>query len=524
MTHPLPPCSPDTLGETLFDNALHHGDDIGVSDERRVLTHRELYLRGHRIAASWQALGLQRSDRVAMLAMNCVEVCELYAASEISGIPLVCLNFRLAAPELQTILIDSAPTILVFEAQYADLIASIRDAIPSVRHFVAISDRPAWAEDYEYAIAAAPLAADWAPFPPEALNCLLYTSGTTGHPKGCMISHVGFRRLGELLCGMMGATASDRGLIMMPMFHMGGKSIQLGLHWAGAELHLHRAFDVDHILRTIAEKRITITHMAPTLIQSLLNHPDVGAYDLSSLRVILYSAAAMPEPVLRRGLEMLGPVFVQSYGQSEVMGTVLPARYHQLDPDPKARRRLNSIGFPPRGVRARIVDEQDVECPRGTPGEMIIQSPTAMLGYWNNSVATAETMRGGWIHTGDVGTMDEDGFIYLVDRKKDVIISGGENVYSREVENALYAHDAVEEVAVIGVPDPHWGEEVRAVVALKRDAVATAAELIAHCRTLIAGYKRPRSIVFIDELPKLGNGKIDKKDVRRLHGAPNEGI
>ncbi|MDB5425548.1 MAG: putative fatty-acid--CoA ligase, partial [Phenylobacterium sp.] len=182
------------------------------------------------------------------------------------------------------------------------------------------------------------------------------------------------------------------------------------------------------------------------------------------------------------------------------------------------RRRLTSIGFPPRNVQLKIADEDDNECPRETPGEILIRSPMAMLGYWNNSAATAETLRGGWVHTGDIGVMDEDGFVYLVDRKKDVIISGGENIYSREVENALYEHPAVAEAAVIGVPDARWGEAVRAVVALRPGAEVGEPELIAHCQSLIASYKKPQKVIFVEVLPKLASGKIDKKVIRQLYG------
>ena len=509
---------PGSLGETLLLNARHFGEGIAAASADRCVTHAELFRTGHRIAAGLADLGITRDQRTAMLAMNGAEMLEIYAASEISGIPIVPLNFRLSATELLPIVADSAPSVLFFETQYTPLVAGLRDARSGISHFVAIGDAPPWAASYERFLAGAPPAAPWPDIDPDALACILYTSGSTGTPKGCMHSHRGFRALAALMTAKMGLTASDRGLIMMPLFHMGGKAVQLGLHWCGADLFIQRSFEPQAVLETIARERITVTHMAPTMIQRLLDHPHILDFDLSSLRVIFYSAAPMPEPVLRRGLDILGPVFVQSYGQTEITGTVLPARSHRLEGSQADRGRLSSVGIPPRGVRVRIVDADGADCPSGAPGEILMRSPAAMTGYWKNPQATSETLQNGWVRTGDIGYLDEAGFLFLVDRKKDVIISGGENIYSREVENALYAHPDVSEAAVIGVPDAEWGEAVCAIIVREAGSTVDAAAIIAHCRTLIASYKRPRHVRFVNELPKMANGKIDKKALRRDRG------
>jgi len=510
----LPGATTGTLGETLWLNAWRLGRTTGVSSSKRTLTHADLYRRGHRLAAGLAALGITREQRVAMLAMNCVEMLELYAATEISGIPIVPLNYRLSPGELAVILGDCSPAVLFFEEQYGATVAALRGGVGALRHCIAIGAAPAWATAYEDFIAAAPASAAWPPFSADALACILYTSGTTGTPKGCMHSHRGFRALGALMTAKMGLTASDRGLVMMPLFHMGGKAVQLGLHWSGGEMVLHREFDALRVLETIARERITVTHMAPTMIQTLLDHPELHAFDLSSLRVVFYSAAPMPETVLRKGLDRLGPVFIQSYGQTEITGTVLPARCHRLDGTDADRRHLTSVGIPPRGVEVRIAGEGDAPCPAGVAGEVLMRSPAVMTGYWNNPAATAETICDRWVRTGDIGLLDEEGFLFLVDRKKDVIISGGENIYSREVENVLYAHPEISEAAVIGVPDPRWGEAVCAVVVRKPASTLTAEAVIEHCRSLIASYKRPRHVEFVDSLPKLASGKIDKKALR----------
>lgn len=518
MAGDLPLAIPETLGETLWLNAMHFGDRVGVASAARTLSHAELYRRGHRIAAGLAALGITRDHRIAMLAMNCAEMVEIYAAAEISGIVIVPLNFRLSAAELRVVIADCRPAALFFEAQYAGMVADLRSGLasPAIAIAIGVVPEPAqgWASDFAAFVADAPAAIAWPALDPDALACILYTSGTTGTPKGCMHSHRSFRALGALMTAKMGLTASDRGLVMMPLFHMGGKAVQLGLHWSGGELFLHRGFDPLAVLETIARERITVTHLAPTMIQALLDHPDTAEFDLTSLRVIFYSAAPMAEPVLRRGLDKLGPVFIQSYGQTEITGTVLPACSHRLDGSPADRARLTSVGIPPRGVAVRIVDERGAPCPAGTPGEVLMRSPAAMSGYWNNQPATRETMQDGWIRTGDVGRLDEGGFLFLVDRKKDVIISGGENIYSREVENAILAHPQVADVAVIGVADPQWGEAVCAIIVREAGSPITAEELVAHCRGLIAGYKRPRVIEFIEELPRLASGKVDKKALR----------
>jgi len=511
----LPPAVAGSLGETLRLNARHFGRSLGVSAPERTLSHADLYRRGHRIAAGLAALGVDRGQRIAMLAMNCVEMLEIYAAAEISGIAIVPLNFRLSPAEHAVILRDCRPVLLFFEDQYAEMIAGLRGGIDTLAHCIAIGSAPHWAIPFEDFVAGAAEAVDWPPFSDDALACILYTSGTTGTPKGCMHSHRGFRALGALMTAKMGLTASDRGLVTMPLFHMGGKAVQLGLHWSGGEMFIQRGFDPLAVLETIARERITVAHMAPTMIQTLLEHPDFDAFDLSSLRVIFYSAAPMPEPVLRRGLEKLGPVFIQSYGQTEITGTVLPARCHRLDGAEADRRHLTSVGVPPRGVEVRIDGAERA----GEPGEVLMRSPAAMTGYWNNPAATRDTMRDGWVRTGDIGLLDEEGFLFLVDRKKDVIISGGENIYSREVENALYAHPEVSEAAVIGVADAQWGEAVCAIIVREPGSSLDAAAVIDHCRTLIAGYKRPRRVEFADALPKLPSGKIDKKALRRMRAA-----
>ena len=509
-----------TLANILEANARHYGDSPAWTFEGRVVTHADYLDRARRLASAWAKLGLAKQDRVAVMSRNCLEICEVYAASEVGGFVTATISFRFAPPEVAYIVNDSLPKILVFEAEFAPLIDGLRETLGSVEHFVCIGDSaPDWALRYSDVFATGD-ASFSAPIEPSDLCYIIYTSGTTGRPKGVMLTHGAKVACANSISSLMAAGPMDSILLMMPMFHVGAKDMSLGQSWRAGSIHLHRDFDPEAILRTIQDARITITHMAPTMIQMLLDHPRIDDFDLSSLRMIVYSAAAMPTALLRRGLEKLGPVFLQLYGQTEGSGTILPIEAHRPDGDARDLRRLQSIGIPFPGIHVRVADDSGNDCPTGEAGEILIRGPIMMAGYWNNSNATIETLRGGWLRTGDVGKFDEDGYLYLVDRKKDMIVSGGENIYSREVEEALYQHDAVANAAVIGVSDEKWGEAVRAVVQLRDGVSVSAQDLIAHCRTLIAGYKCPKSVVFAGELPKLPSGKINKIVIRREHGNP----
>jgi acyl-CoA synthetase (AMP-forming)/AMP-acid ligase II len=423
--------------------------------------------------------------------------------------------------------------VLVYEAAYAPAVQAMRKALRTVEHLVCIPDPGtggadgvgtaiAGAIDFHQLVASGDAAG--VPFRPrpEDVAFLIYTSGTTGRPKGVMLGQAGQVNAAEVLGSDQRNTPDDRLLIMMPLFHVGAKIIQLAQHWRAGTVHVQRGFVPEAVVDCIARERITVTHMAPTMIQTLLESPAIAGADLSSLRMIVYAAAPMPLPVLRKGLDLLGPVFQQQFGQTEGIGTTLLAHQHRPNGTPRDLEILTSVGQASPRVGVRIVDEAGNDLPAGQIGEILLTSPGTMKGYWNNTVATIETLRDGWVHTGDMGRLDDEGFLYLADRKKDMIISGAENIYSREVEEAVITHPAVSEVAVIGVPDPQWGEAVMAVVVLRPGRQATADELVAHCRSLIASYKKPRHVVFVDEIGKLPSGKIDKVRLRAIHGGQRD--
>ena len=512
-----------TLGDLLERNARFAGDGLAYDDGARQLTHAAFFARVQRLAAALEQRGCAHQDRVAMLSMNSIEYFEFYGACELAGFMAATVNYRLALPEMHTVLLSAAPTAFLFEAAYAEQAAALRAQLPGVRSWICIgAPAPAWAEDYEAVLAAAAPQGPQGRAGEDDICHLIFTSGTTGQPKGCLLAHRESANKAQMHAAEMGLTPDDRVLLVMPFFHIGAKGIQSGASWRGAAVLVHRSFEPARVLDAIERDKATVLHLAPTMVQSVLEQPGIERRDLSSVRVVCYSAAPMPINVLRKGLALMGPVFHQSYGQTEGAVTLLLRTQHRPDGSQRERRRLESVGQPMIGTEVRLLDDAGREVAPGEAGEIVYRGGVMFRGYWNDVAATQQALRDGWVHSGDIGRFDDDGFLYLVDRKKDMVISGGENIYSREVEQALVQHPAVREAAVIGVPDRRWGEAVRAVVVLHAGAAVAAEALIAHCRTLIASYKKPRSIVFTAELPKLHNGKIDKNRLRARHGAPSD--
>jgi len=280
-------------------------------------------------------------------------------------------------------------------------------------------------------------------------------------------------------------------------------------------VHIHRKFDAAELLRAFQDQRISHLHLVPLMVEALVEMPEFDSYDLSSIETILYAAAPMPAPVLRRALTKLGPVFVNSWGMTEGSGTALTKHMHE--PDGPEAALLGSIGQPYTNAEIRIVDDHGYDCAAGAPGELWLRSAAMASGYWNNSAATIESFRDGWLRTGDIGYADAAGRIFLVDRRKDMIISGGENIYSQEVERAIAEHPAVAGVAVIGVPDAKWGEAVMAVVIARPGETVTADDIVRHCASRIASYKKPRHVAFVDNFPTLPSGKVNKMRLRELY-------
>jgi acyl-CoA synthetase (AMP-forming)/AMP-acid ligase II len=508
-----------TLGDLWERNARLYPHAEAVVYQTQRLSYRTVVKNAARLASALNQLGVKPQERVSLLSRNRAEWFDYYAACEIHGYVAATLNFRLTADELSYILKDSTASVLIFEDMYSALVERLRTRAPSVQHFICIGDTPNWATSYEQLLATGD--ENGPPFKAAATDAvrLIYTSGTTGRPKGVIRSQAA-----DLALARACATTSDmapgcRELIMMPMFHIGGQSMASGAHWAGGTVVLHRDVVPGDILQSIQDEKVELVHATPTIVQALLDHPDLLHFDLSSLQTVLYAAAPMPIPLLQRGVKLLGNIFTNCYGSTECGAVlILQKRFHQIGPAEGVPERLGSLGHEHQDARVRIVDEAGADCAAGTPGEIIVNSVTMMSGYWNNSAATQAALEHGWFRTGDVGRMDADGFIYLVDRKADMIISGGENIYSREVEAALQTHPDVHQVAVIGVPDDYWGESVKALVVRTADGSVTERDLIAYCKTAIARYKAPKTIEFLEQLPLLPSLKVDKMALRRRYG------
>jgi acyl-CoA synthetase (AMP-forming)/AMP-acid ligase II len=502
-----------TLGDLHRRNLCLRADAPALVFEDRTISHRELIGEACRLAQSLIRLGVRRGDRVAILAENCPEYMQAYAAGELAGWTTVTINYRLAAPEIAYILDDSRPRFIIVDAAYVDRLGANRiDGVQNVLTFGGSGPDLS----YEEVLGTEEPNLPDADLRPEDIAHLIYTSGTTGRPKGVMLSH-----RAQLQSAMISAieqcvVPTDRLALAMPFYHIGAKNLWLCHSLYGCSIVLHRAFRPQAFFRSMREHAVTATLLAPTMLNDLLDAENCNRTTLPALQKIFYSAAPMPEVLLRRGLDALGPIFSQMYGLTESSGPgcVLHAHQHVLDGPPHVTRRLRSAGQPMVGCDVRVARPDGTVCAVGESGEIIIRSPALMTGYWNNHPATLETLRGGYLHTGDIGERDENGFIFVVDRLKDMIVSGGENIYSREVENALASHPGILEVAVVGAPDTRWGEAVVAFAVKRPGHDVTADSVIAHCRDMIASYKRPREVRFIDALPKLPNGKIEKFKLR----------
>jgi long-chain acyl-CoA synthetase len=491
---------------------IHGGRVATIQGDRRRTWH-EFGQRVASLAGALRERGLTPDGRVGLLAMNSDRYLEVFYAAPWAGGMIVPINFRFSPAEIIFCLNDCNTEILLVDDNFHSIIPDLRAQAPCVRHVISIGESSSEYED---------LLASTAPVPDAGrgggdVAGIFYTGGTTGRSKGVMLTHDNMGAIGLNCTSVLPMDESTVYLHAAPMFHLGDIAMFLGvMQAAGAHVFIPR-FDPAAVLRNIVEHRVTFTLLVPTMVHMLLDYYAKCPADISSLKGFLYGASPMPDALMDRAMAMLPHVgFYQGYGMTEaVPATVLEPRYHT-----PGGAKLRSAGRPTYFAEVKIVDPADREVPRGTVGEILIGGPMVMKGYWNQPQLTEDTLRGGWMHTGDAGYMDDDGFVYVVDRLKDMIISGGENIFSAETENAIYQHPAVAMCAVIGLPHPEWGEQVHAVVMLKDGQELTADELQAHCRKLIAGYKCPRTIEFTREpLPVSGVGKILKRELRARYKA-----
>jgi long-chain acyl-CoA synthetase len=508
------------IGDLLVRNANKFPHKMAVVSETRSFTFRELNDRVNRLSNSLQDSGLSKGDRIGVLVHNGHQFLELYFAAAKTGAVFCPYNNHLKQRELKDILDYSTPKYLILDSDFVETVSGLAPELKSVEKSICLEKTSAASlEDYETLMARGSSGEPKTRVMEDDVLSIIFTGGTTGKPKGVMRTHR--HLMSNAVAGVIELKVAydERVLITFPMYHVACEDNIVRHSFMPNTLYIRRegAFNPAQVLEYISRERITRCQFVPTMIHSLIQVPNFDQYDLSSLRLILYAASVMPVELLKKALAVFSCGFAQLYGQTESgpVTTVLKPEDHVLDGSEKKLARLASCGRPVINYEIRVVDEEDQDVPVGEVGEIIGRSEAMMAGYWQMPEETSKKLKNGWLHTGDLGRLDEDGYLYVVERKDDLIISGGVNIYPREVEEVLYRHPAISEASVIGLPDEHWGEVVKAVIVPKQGVRLTEGEIIEFCGKNLAGFKKPKSVDFWSELPKSPQGKILKKDIRK---------
>jgi len=500
-------------------------DKVAIVFEGKRYTFSQLNERVNRLANALSNLGVSKGDRVAILQVNCnqhVETC--FAVAKLGAI-YIPLNFRVKGGELTYMLNSSEANTLFVGERYIDLINSISPNLASVHHFISLEKKHDGMLYYDDMISS-PAEEVTTDIGDDDTTILLYTAGTTGLPKGVMLSHNSFAVYVLENVTPADPELEEGNILTVPLYHVAGIQAMMAAIYGGRTLVMEPQFEPAGWMKLVEAEKVNRAMIVPTMLKQLMEHPDFGKYDLSSLQVITYGAAPMPLEVIKRALDLFpGVSFINAFGQTETASTIttLGPEDHVIsgseEEKEKKLKRLSSIGRPMADVEMKIVDEEGHELPIDQVGEILAKGPRVMTGYWKDQEKTEKTIdKDGWVHTGDMGYRDEDGYFFLAGRTTDMIIRGGENISPEEVEIVLHSHPKIEDVAVIGVPDEEWGEQPRAIVVLKRGETAAAEEIIEYCRTRMASFKRPRSVIFADELPRNPMGKILKRVLREQYG------
>ena len=516
----------NTTGFLTIATAIVPDRPAMIFEDRRI-SYAELEDRVNRLSNSLADLGVGAGDRIAMLQVNCNQYVEAYFAAARLDAVYVPLNFRARADELTHMLNDAAPKVIFAGERYVSLVEECAKSVDSLEHFVALEDTAEGWHGYESLIESGD---DYERVPEgddDDLTMIMFTSGTTSFPKGVMLSHDSFSSY--ILATVTPADPEEEtsNILTVPMYHIAGVQSVMSAIFAGRTLLIQRQFEAKQWMEMVEKERANRAMMVPTMLKMLMDHPDFHRHDLSSLEVITYGAAPMPLPVIRQAIrEFPGMSFINAFGQTETAATItmLPPEDHVLEGDEdeveRKLKHLSSIGKPLEDVEVRIFSEDGHPVALGETGEIAARGARLMKGYWNQEDATAETIRDGWLFTGDLGYQDEDGYIYLAGRARDFIKRGGEMVSPEEVEQVLQSHDAIEEAAIIGVPDLDWGERVRAIVVLKDGEQASEDDISEYCRQRLASFKKPESVVFCNELPRNQMGKVLKRILKEEYSYP----
>ncbi|MHB1419188.1 MAG: long-chain-fatty-acid--CoA ligase [Bacillota bacterium] len=504
------------FGEIVAKNARKYADTEAIVFQNKRYNWKQLDERVNRLANALIELGVEKGEKVAFLFYNCSEMVECYFGIAKTGAVSVPLNYRLAPREIEYILNNCDAAVLILDEHFLSAVMQIRDNLPQVRRIIVGGDTsPGVMDNYEQVLK------DSSPLRPKVLvqdedeALILYTSGTTGRPKGAVLTHKNSLFNAFTSGSVRGIKYGDVNLVVAPLFHTAALGATLNHSLLGSKTVILENFDPATVMGTISKERVTFIFMVPAMWISILQLPDLDRYDCSSLRVAGTGAAIMPIEIKKKIMKQFPNVGIfDTFGQTEMSPSTTTLRPEF------AEAKQGSVGQALPLVEFRVVDEEMQDVPLGEVGEIVYRGPNTMKEYYKDANATAEAFRGGWFHSGDLVRMDADGFVYIVDRKKDMIISGGENIYPAEVEQVIYLHPKVLEAAVIGKSDEKWGESVLALVVLQQGETITEEELIDFCTQHLARYKKPRSVIFLDALPRNPSGKVLKNELRRGYGNP----
>jgi acyl-CoA synthetase (AMP-forming)/AMP-acid ligase II len=518
----------NTLDFLSIANAICPDRDCVVFEGKRY-TFGQVNERSNRLANSLTKLGIKKGDMVAILQVNCNQFLETYYAVAKLGAILAPLNFRAKEDELTYMLNNSGAVALFVGDRYVKMVNAMRPNLTSVQHCISIDGKQENMHYYEDLISSGSPDEVVPDVDDEDTTLLMYTAGTTGRPKGVPMTHNSY---GIYVLDNVDPASPDieeKNLLTVPLYHVAGFQALLAAVYGGRTLIMMRQFEVNEWMDTVQRERANRAMLVPTMLKRVIDNPDFNKYDLSSLRVITYGAAPMPFEVIKKAIEVMPNVrFINAFGQTETSSTIttLGPEDHVISGTPeekakKLKRLETSIGRPMSDVEMKVVDAEGNDLPPGEIGEFVARGPRIMKGYFKDEEKTAQAFtKDGWLRTSDTGYMDEDGYFYLAGRGDDMIIRAGENISPEEVETVLYSHPKIEEAAVIGIPDPEWGQEPRAIVVLKKGKSATPEEIIEYCRQKLSSFKRPRSVVFVDELPRNPMGKVLKRVLREQYGQP----
>lgn len=503
----------------------------GIVFEGKRWTFAHLNERVNRLSQALTRLGLERGDRIGMLQVNCNQYVEAYFAAAKLGAIFVPLNFRAKAEELSYMIANAETKILFAGSRYLDLLDALLPQLSTVTDCVTVDADVAGRHYYEDLIRSSSSDEIISEIGDADTTILMYTAGTTGRPKAVPLIHSGF--VSYVLDNVAPADPDieEKNLLSVPLYHVAGIQAMLAAVYGGRSLVMMKQFEVKEWLETVEREKATRAMLVPTMLKMIIDDPEFNRYNLQSLKIITYGAAPMPFEVIRQAIEKLpGVNFINAYGQTETASTItsLGPEDHIIEGTDEERRRklkrlTSSIGKPLPDVEIKIVDADGNLLPVLEVGEIMAKGPRIMTGYWHDAEKTAQVMTAdGWLRTGDKGWMDEDGYIYLAGRSDDMIIRGGENISPAEVESVLSSHPKIEEAAIIGIADAKWGQVPRAIVVLKKQAVASPEEIMEYCRAELAGFKRPASVVFVESLPRNQMGKVLKKELRENYGEPEQ--